>query len=324
MKWRIDAWVWLGFGLAVVIFLSATGYALWRSDLFVDKETIELRAATGAGLSRGMEVKYSGFTIGRVEQMRLTDNGMVSVELSVPTREMRWLRVSSRFELRPSLLGSPHIEIITPDLSAAEFSRDRIIDLIVPDLVGDLQTQATEIFERVQGLVVALTDPENPARLEVLVANANQLMANLVETTDRLNEGESLMDFITGEEGSGREVAGILRNFHALTEEVTPLMAEANLLVSDLRLQLAGQAEAGTVYSLNAVLDTVVERLQDLQPTLDNLAKMTGEVARVSESLEVMRDQVMEAVARTNSMLQRVQSLPIFGGSGTDTNIELP
>jgi phospholipid/cholesterol/gamma-HCH transport system substrate-binding protein len=302
---KSDWLVWGGFAVALALFFGATGWALWRSDLFVEKERILLRADTGVGLTTGMAVEYSGFAIGRVERMQLTDNGKVSVTLAIPARDMRWVRATSSFELSSGFLGGSKIDVKTPNLDDPPFNTERIIDLLKPDLVRDIQQQAEVAIQQVQTILAGLADASQPGSIDAVLRQANALITSFDTIARQYQTFASPIDYLTGTPGSG--------------QRADQLIAEVNTFVVDSRQQLAG--EAGVLAGLRDVLVTTERQIALLEPTLRNLESTTGEIATAAADIQVIKDEVLAALASARESLARVQDLI---GASSSAKLELP
>src|SRR3990167_5385636 len=78
-------------GIAVVIAFMGV-----KRDLFTKKYTLGLRVETGSGFVEGMPVKLSGFKIGRVKKLELTETANVTVTLEINKKYQRWLREGTK------------------------------------------------------------------------------------------------------------------------------------------------------------------------------------------------------------------------------------
>jgi len=76
----------------------------------------------GRELDDGMPVEFSGFNIGKVEDMELSQEGAVLIKIKIPKRHIKWIRSDSVFSLDKPLIGAPKITVKTKNLNSPELS----------------------------------------------------------------------------------------------------------------------------------------------------------------------------------------------------------
>lgn len=265
-----------------------------------EKTIIELSSQTGSGLSVGMPLIYSGFPIGRVSDFTLTRNGRVRVFLSVPEEDMYWVRANSSFQLQWNPFGGGSIEVITPSLEAPPFAKDRIIPLENPDVLADLQQQALLAMQSVQQLLADLTDKDNPAGFNALQQQAQAILQHIESILRTYHTAPSPLDYLTGVEGSGQTSDRIL--------------GETEQLLQSTRSELLGPE--GTLPAVRSLLLTTENRIQQLEPVLDDLQQISGNAAVASDELKALQQEARQALSSARQSLRRIESLLGSGSSG--------
>src|ERR1043166_5553915 len=97
-------------GLAIMVAAGFILYALYARGTFEATQRLTLVSDNAEGVSLGMDLTFSGFPIGRVVRISLADDGRARIELEVPQKDARWLRVTSIFTDRKSTrLNSSHV-----------------------------------------------------------------------------------------------------------------------------------------------------------------------------------------------------------------------
>lgn len=302
----MNAWfVWFFTGASVLLLAAATFWAVFSSAWFEDKTIIELSSETGAGLSIGMPVIYSGFPIGRLSDYSLTRNGKVRVFLSIPVEDMYWVRRNSQFQLQWNPFGGGSIEVITPDLDAPPFQQDRIIDLNNPNVLADLQNQALLAVQSVQRLLADLTDADNPANFQALQQDAKGILARIDGVLLQFASANSPLDYLTGVEGTGATSNQIL--------------SETEQLIRQTRTELVGPS--GTLPALRSLLRTTEDRIRQLEPVLNDLHTVSGNAADLSDELQSLQQEARQALSSARQSLQRIESLL---GAGAPEQLSLP
>src|SRR5919109_787276 len=84
-------------GLAIMVAAGFIIYALYARGVFEATQRLVLISDNAEGVAIGMDLSFSGFPIGRVERISLADDGRARIEIEVPRKDAKWLRVSSIF-----------------------------------------------------------------------------------------------------------------------------------------------------------------------------------------------------------------------------------
>src|ERR1044071_6263187 len=96
-------------GLAIMVAAGFILYALYARGTFEATQRLTLVSDNAEGVSLGMDLTFSGFPIGRVVRISLADDGRARIELEVPRKDARWLRVTSIFTLERGIVGGARI-----------------------------------------------------------------------------------------------------------------------------------------------------------------------------------------------------------------------
>jgi phospholipid/cholesterol/gamma-HCH transport system substrate-binding protein len=292
MRRRTDILVGLLLLTTFLLALAAAGFALSRSDLFRQHQFIKIAAETGAGLAPGLPVVYKGFPIGRIDSILLTDNGLVEITLRIPEEEMRWIKETTRFVFEQSFFGAGSILVETPDLDAPEFSGRRIKELQKPDVVKDIMAQAQPVIDQIEPILAdikaitgAFADPNNKNAVP-------NLLNNLQAFTQRLEDGEPLIDLATGK-------PEISQNLVTVTADIAAITGRA-------KEQITGQE--GLLLTLRQNLLTLDTQLQALGPVLSNVEGITANIEEGTQDLGNLRREVDNMLLTVKSLLQGVDS----------------
>jgi phospholipid/cholesterol/gamma-HCH transport system substrate-binding protein len=185
----------------VVFTIAAIGF---RQDVFTARTHIHFIAATGENLVRGMPVKLSGFEIGKLESLALTEQAAVRVNLAVKSNYMKWVRRDSRARLaRESLIGDAVVEIVPGTPQAAELAEGEQIsfdpEMGMSRVVDQLYAEVVPLIHDVRRIARYLDDPNGDfkqtvkrsnellASTNTMIGNTNQLIVSLQGTRERLD-----------------------------------------------------------------------------------------------------------------------------------------
>jgi phospholipid/cholesterol/gamma-HCH transport system substrate-binding protein len=174
---------------------------------------------TGNGIRQGMAVKLSGFRIGKVDSLKLTNEAQVRVELRIDSEYMQWVRRDSRARLASEgLIGDAIIDIppgspTAPPLAANDaisFEReggistvvDKLYDQVGP-LIQDIR-QLTQYLNNPDGDVKQSLHRLNTAMAElngslkridrILAAAEKDMPATLRSTRETVEGGKKVVD----------------------------------------------------------------------------------------------------------------------------------
>ena len=103
-------------GLAIMVAAGFILYALFARGTFEATQRLTLVSDNAEGVSLGMDLTFSGFPIGRVVRIALADDGRAHIELEVPRKDARWLRVTSIFTLERGIVGGARIRAFSGNL----------------------------------------------------------------------------------------------------------------------------------------------------------------------------------------------------------------
>lgn len=182
------------FVLAAVVGVLAVIAAIGvRQDFFAAKTRLFFVTESARSIEAGMDVKLSGFKVGQVERLELTDKAYVKVTLSVLEKYMTWIKADSGARLAAEgLIGGNVIEItpgtekagLLAENSQLAFEREPglnevvagLYDEVVP-LLNDLQ----RAVNRVDGVVAGL--PATLGKVDSAITSANKSFQNLEKVT---------------------------------------------------------------------------------------------------------------------------------------------
>jgi phospholipid/cholesterol/gamma-HCH transport system substrate-binding protein len=246
--------------VSLVLFLGI------ENDLFSEKYHLRFRTDSGAGFTRGMPVKLSGFRIGRIQKISLDDQAKVVVRMRIDRKYQKWIRADSTATLlREGLVGDSVVSIsvgspgsrVLPGDDFLPFMPEKDLSKLAFELSDSVKTVLLEIRET----VAYINDPkgdlqqtlgnvrrfsgnmeESRRRVDTLlvtttgtVARVDPVMDNLAAAID--NVGRRLPVLLDRMEGTLSNTERISREFLKATEKgaprIPPLLRGAEDLVED-------------------------------------------------------------------------------------------
>lgn len=315
--------------ITVVVVIVAVGFS---RDILVNKVNINVYTDTGDDVSKGMPVKYSGFTISRVDSIRLQNDGRVVIRIGIPTKYIKWVRQDSVFKLGSlNIIGGGYISISTNLESTA------------PIITSD----STFTLERDQG-IQAVIDKAIPAidDLKEIISNINVILGRAADEDgdiSKLLRGlGALGNDISNKEGT----LGFLIRSDYIQDEVVKFLKDLRSF-SEKAVVIATNVESGS-YVLNSALNkldthidpimkntysttnTIEEMVISLKPTIKRIDEITIHLENVAknaadgtQNLDVLRAEIQSIVETGNSLLLKLENIwPI--SIGNDKPKEVP
>ncbi len=252
---------WIGRIAAVAALLLAIAVAAWLFVLEDDGYTVHVRFQAATNVVKGNLVQVAGRRVGTIEDIQLTEDGQADLTLKIEDEAIVPLRTGTRATLRIASLSG---------------SANRYVDLRIPPAGGE------EIDE---GGVIEASDTTSAVEVDQLF--------QLFDSRTR----KGLRSFIRGQARQWGNDQGTLANDG--WNYVNPAVVSASRLFRELNYDKR-VLEEFVVNSSKLVTD-VADRRDDLAALVDQLADMTGAIAREEGNLRDAIDQLPPFMRRANS-----------------------
>jgi len=176
--------------VAVVGILFAVVSIGIQQGVFASTTRIYFVTDSGQDINERMAVQLSGFKIGHVVQLALTETAKVRVTLSINDKYMQWIRSDSKAKLlKEGFIGDAVIEITPgtdkngplPEESTIVFARDPGLN----DVVGNLYDEVVPLIKDLKRVTEYIASPEGDFRQSV--RKTNDLLSSLPETRKKLD-----------------------------------------------------------------------------------------------------------------------------------------
>ncbi|HOP35680.1 MAG TPA: hypothetical protein PL090_05095 [Syntrophales bacterium] len=274
--------------LLIVLFI---GYVAWKKDYFSKVYTFTLFAKSGEGFSQGMPVVFSGFEIGKVYDLELNEKGVVIITVKIPERHVKWLHGDSILILDRPLIGTPKIVVYTSNLESPVLSTESVLEVFPVDSINDAVQRVQPLIEKV-----------------------GTVADNIVKITSTLAERETLLEMAVGEKATVTAVNDTLLKLTALassTEDILLNIAKITKEVDGMTREAKDGlfSDGGILPLVSSILRDVLDKLETLNAVVEDLPRMTGEMTRSTDNLDVLRRDIDRAVDSVNEVLRGVERL---------------
>jgi phospholipid/cholesterol/gamma-HCH transport system substrate-binding protein len=252
----------------VILMLGSLVYVMYARGVFESTQRVVLIADDSEGVIVGMDLTFSGFPIGRVRRVELSDEGNARIIIEVAREDAKWLRTSSVFTMERSMLGSTHLHVYSGVLA----------DPPLPDgavravLIGNAAAEIPQLVNTVRGLVENLQNMTKPD------SSLNMSLANLQTVTQNLTGPYGALSVALGSEAHAKKVISTL-------DESKTAMIQVNTILGEVRTSLKGvdavlvEAQAVGANARVATTDLTTLREQ-VEMNLRKVDHLVGEINR--------------------------------------------
>jgi phospholipid/cholesterol/gamma-HCH transport system substrate-binding protein len=207
----------------VILMLGSLVYVMYARGVFESTQRVVLIADDSEGVIVGMDLTFSGFPIGRVQRVELSDEGKARIIIEVAREDAKWLRTSSVFTMERSMVGSSHLHVYSGVLA----------DPPLPDgavravLIGDAAAEIPQLVNTVRELVENLQNMTKPD------SSMNMSLGNLQTVTQNLTGPYGALSVVLGSEAHAKKVISTL-------DESKIAMIQVNTILGEVRTSLKG------------------------------------------------------------------------------------
>lgn len=311
---ELKAIMLLAFTLALII---GSGLFLMRArGYFEPKQQLYLVADNAEGVVAGMDLSFSGFPIGSVQRVSLSDQGQVRIEIDVAKKDAKWLRTSSVFTLIKPLFGGATLRAYSGVLT----------DPPLPDgaerpvLRGDFNEEVGRVIGAAKDVL------DNVNQMTAANSELNQAMVNLQVFTNKLQSRQGALHAIFGNEQDARKLVAAVDRANAAMAQIQGLAANGQRLVANADQRVFGQngiaddAQA-SMRQLQALLQETRGSLQRVDAVLKEAQGIAGNVNKATEDLGALRGDVEANLRKIEDMINDLNRRWPFA---KERKVELP
>lgn len=312
---ELKAIMLLAFTLALI--LGSALFLLKARGFFQPKQQLVLVADNAEGVVAGMDLTFSGFPIGTVQRVSLSERGQVKIEIDVIEKDAKWLRTSSVFTLIKPIIGATQLRAYSGVLT----------DPPLPDgaerpvLRGDFNEEVGRVIGAAKDVL------DNLNQITAADSELNRSMANLQLFTNKLgsNKGGALTA-IFGNEQDARKLVAAVERANAAMAEIQRLAARGERLVGNADQKLfapngvADDAQA-SMRQLQALLQDARGSLKRVDAVLLEAQGAASNVRTATEDLGTLRGEVEANLRKIEDLINDLNRKWPFA---KERKIELP
>ena len=289
---QLKAMALLLFTLALI--LGSGVYLLYARGAFEPTQTLVLTVDDSEGVVVGMDMTFSGFPIGRVRRIELTEGGSAHIIVDVPRKDAHWLRESSIFTLVRGLVGGTTIKAYSGILTDPVLAPNAVRPVLRGDATAEIPVLVGSARELINNLNT-LTGPGSP--LGVTLDNVQVL-------TERLKNPGGLLQVLMGSEADAKKLAITLDRTNALLARVDGMAAKADT-------QVFGPGGVmpevlATVVQLNGLLSDTRASLKKVDAVLAEAQAVGANVREGTADLGALRAEVESNLTQIESLVNEI------------------
>jgi len=296
------------FVLFLILNLSGVVYyILDKKGTFDKRFNYSFTTFSADSFNVGMPVKVSGFAVGRVDEIKLLDNGNVKFIFSVNKENQKWVCEESLLLIRKPLLGSPHI-ILYSAIGNPILKDGSSLDVIVNNDINDLVLSLEPIIKKIGNIVNSVD------KITTYLAKDNselmKIIRNIEALTATLVKDKSLLTSLTGDKKATDSFIKTMNKLPSLINNFSKLSSDLNTDLNKDILPLASKL----IKELNVIAKDIESKLKRIDGVVDSVGSSNKDITTIKK-------QIKTGLSKTNQIIEKVDNL---FQSGKNEKVVLP
>lgn len=288
--------------LMVVIVSASLAYVMYARGVFESTQQVVLIADDSEGVIVGMDLTFSGFPVGRVRRIELSDEGKARIVVDVARKDAKWIRTSSVFTMERGMVGDTRLRVFSGVLTDPPLPDGAIRSV----LLGDATSEIPHLVDTMRSLL------EN---LENMTKSGSSLRASL-------DNMQAVTQNLKGPYGG----LGVVLGGDDKAQKIITALDHINTLLAKTDSRVFGTD--GVMDESQAAISQVNELLSDVRTSLKSVdvvlaqAQVIGSNAEVaSTDLVVLREQVEASLRKVEHLVNEInRKWPL----SRETELKLP
>jgi len=275
--------------------LGLTGYLLFQKGVFAQKYHFHFTTPSAQSFKVGMPLLLSGFEVGYIDDIHLTETGQVNLRFYVNEMNRKWITENSRLMLKKPLIGSPYIEILS-DRTSPLLEEGHEVEMTVSDDINDiiikLEPTVNQLIAIVADLSLITHQISNPDG--ALFQTLNHLEVIIRD----LKESPSFVSGLTGNPEDGQTLSDTLNRTQASIETLQQTILGVSGLVENLNETIVLPSK-DIMVQVSTILTDVTLKLNTLESTVQA-------VGGTDQDILILKQQLLKSVEKVNQLIDKV------------------
>jgi phospholipid/cholesterol/gamma-HCH transport system substrate-binding protein len=204
-------------------------YVMYARGVFEPTQRLVLVSDDSEGVTPGMDMTFAGFAVGRVRRVELAPDGKARILVDVPSKDARWLRVSSVFTLERGMVGDTKIKAYSGILTDPPLPPGATRTV----LRGDTSAEIPRLVASARALL------ENLDTMTRSGSSLNTSLANIQTATGRFAGKYGLLGGALGSDEEARKLMLTLDRVNALLANADRRVFGKNGVVDETQAAVA-------------------------------------------------------------------------------------
>ena len=276
--------------LMVVLVSAAVIYLMYARGAFESTQKLVLVADDAEGVVIGMDVTFSGFPIGRVSRIELSNEGKARMIVEVTRKDAHWLRSSSIFTMERGLVGGTRLRAFSGVLSDPPLAEGAVRSV----LVGDVTAEIAPLLAATRDLV------QNLKTMTATDSSLDRSLGNVKSVTDKLAGKSGALGILLGNDETAKTLLVTL-------DRANQLLATVDGLAKKADSQVFGKN--GAVPEARAAIVQLDGLLADARTSLKKIDAVLVEAQAVGANVKDATADLAPLRADVESNLRKVEQL---------------
>ena len=276
--------------LMVVLVSAAVIYLMYARGAFESTQKLVLVADDAEGVVIGMDVTFSGFPIGRVSRIELSNEGKARMIVEVTRKDAHWLRSSSIFTMERGLVGGTRLRAFSGVLSDPPLAEGAVRSV----LVGDVTAEIAPLLAATRDLV------QNLKTMTATDSSLDRSLGNVKSVTDKLAGKSGALGILLGNDENAKKLLVTL-------DRANQLLATVDGLAKKADSQVFGKN--GAVPEARAAIVQLDGLLADARTSLKKIDAVLVEAQAVGANVKDATADLAPLRADVESNLRKVEQL---------------
>ncbi len=286
----------------VVIVSASLAYVMYARGVFESTQQVVLIADDSEGVIVGMDLTFSGFPIGRVRRIELSDDGKARIVVNVARKDAKWIRTSSVFTMERSLVGVTRLRVFSGVLTDPPLPDGAIRTV----LLGDATAEIPRLVDAMRSLL---------GNLENMTKSDSSLRAsldNVQAVTQNLRGPYGGLGVVLGGDGNAQKVITVLDHINTLLAKTDSRVFGVDGVMDESQAAIA---------QVNELLSDIRTSLKSVDVVLAQAQVIGSNVEVATVDLVVLREQVEASLRKVEHLVNEINRKWPFS---RDTELKLP
>lgn len=280
---KLGIFVILGFSLFIFGVYSIGS----KKNMFGSNITVYADFKNVSGLQAGNNVRFMGINVGSVKQIDILNDTILRVKMHISSSVQKNMKKDALASIGTNgLVGASLINIV-PGKNLATTIQD-----------GDLLP--TKMAAPMGEMLETLDDTNE---------NIATLSSNLIEITEKINDGEGLISRLLNDASFSNKVNSSLNNVQNTSDTLLAISSEMNQIIHDLKNGKGLLGYMLTDSSLSTEIESIVFGVDSLldhqiEPTFSDLAESIDGIKEIIDDFKVLSADLSEGKGALGVLLK--------------------